>query len=73
MVLNAPSQNDIRRPDWRPDGAVVYINSGSQKLLARDPRSGGEHVLVDLKVEGLKVVGNGAPGIGRARSESMYR
>ena len=36
----------------------MYINSGSQKLLARDPRSGGEHVLVDLKVEGLKVVGN---------------
>ena len=58
IVLNAPNQNDIRRPDWRPDGAVVYINSGSQKLLARDPSTGREHVLVDLKIEGLKVIGN---------------
>ncbi len=59
IVLNErPTQNDIRRPDWRPDGSVVYVNSGSQKLLSRAPRSGGEQVLVDLKSEGLKITAN---------------
>ncbi|MEO5760902.1 MAG: hypothetical protein ABIR28_01195, partial [Vicinamibacteria bacterium] len=58
IVLNAAGQNDIRRADWRPDGSVVFINSASQKLLARDPSTGREHVLLDLKIEGLKVVGN---------------
>ena len=58
IVLNAAGQNDIRRADWRPDGSVVYINSASQKLLARDPSTGREHVLLDLKIEGLKVIGN---------------
>jgi Tol biopolymer transport system component len=58
IVLNPAGQNDIKRPDWKPDGLVVYLNSGSQKLLAREPSTGQEHVLVDLKAEGLKLIGN---------------
>jgi Tol biopolymer transport system component len=55
VVLNGPGQNDIRRPDWRPDGAVVYINNRTRKLLVREVRTGREKVLLDLEKEGLKV------------------
>ena len=58
VVVNGPGQNDIRRPDWRPDGSVVYMNSRSQKLLSRDVATGAEQVLVDLKSEGLKIFAN---------------
>ncbi len=58
VVLNGPAQNDIRRPDWRPDGSIVYMNSRSQKLLSRDVATGAEQVLVDLKSEGLKIFAN---------------
>jgi Tol biopolymer transport system component/tRNA A-37 threonylcarbamoyl transferase component Bud32 len=51
-----PDRNDIRRPDWRSDGRVLYVDSARQVLLARDVVAGSESPVFDFRKAGIEVV-----------------
>jgi Tol biopolymer transport system component len=40
------------RPDWRPDGRIVYFNRLKQKIIARDLSTGAEAIVFDPRAEG---------------------
>jgi Tol biopolymer transport system component len=50
--------DDHVRPDWRPDGRLLYYVLSTGKLVARDVQAATEAVVADLRAEGVEPAKN---------------
>jgi len=49
--------NGTVRPDWLPDGRVVFFDRGTGWLVARNMETGAEQLVEDLKAERINTAG----------------
>jgi Tol biopolymer transport system component len=46
------------RPDWLPDGRIMYLSGTRHKFIARDPQTGAEEIVFDPRAEAGGIVAN---------------
>jgi Tol biopolymer transport system component len=45
------------RPDWLPDGRLLYLNPSTGALTARNVETGADEIVENLRAEGLDIIG----------------
>lgn len=58
VVSDQPSHDtDIKPGFWMPDGRVLYLNARRRALLARNPQTRAEEIVLDLRAAGIDIRG----------------
>lgn len=57
-VTPAIVDDEIARPDWLPDGRIMYLSRSKEQVIVRDLQTGAEEVLLDGRLDHVRLVAN---------------